>query len=134
MIQDDFLLSASQKSADESAESMLTQNKQSGSWLSRIFSFNCCKTNSPVGSNIQNLRKKSMNTVATHYSSAGPDSFMHGPLTSTLSSATLSSPCNSFPLDVVFLLGKETNRIISKISKVNLGLKLPLPSAIVENS
>ena len=129
MQEESFLLIGQISTADNINSSKM-QKKQTNSWISRFF-FNCCKPVSPPTLTYPTTLKKSASAATTHYSNAGPTSFAN--LSTPILSAVNNSPASLFPLETAFLLGKGTNKIISKISKVELGVKSPLASGIMKS-
>lgn len=106
------------------------QKKNLPSWNFKYI-LNCCRD--PDAGTDPHLPRKHVNSlVTTHYSNRGPTSFVNN--IKTCENLNVNIPENSFPWDVAFLLGKGANKIICKISKVNLALKSSTASDISSDS
>ena len=128
-MQQEALESASQKLIAENTTFERNKNKKNPSWLSNFFFFGCCKPQSPLNGGTPISACKSTTTVTTHYSVGGPNSFLVSK-NSAITPMSINTPEFAFPLDVAFLLGKGTEKIISKICRVNLS---PLPTGMLKD-
>jgi len=132
-MQETSALTLSQTPLKGEIEPEKVQLAKSKSWFSRLL-FSCCQPESPNKKGFSVPLKKSISTGSTHYSNKGPNSFIIPSKNSPFLPIALSIPENKFQLELAFLLGKGSNKIISKISKIDLSTKSPDSSIFIKNS